>query len=156
MLLRLPIRKSFMLVGLAIFAAWLILPPSFGNGKVRFGRQNAAIQTLKKIRKRQAEYRKIHNRFGTLKELAGAGLIEDRYDNEQIVYAYIYSEVGVSADTYCVQATRSNRRTAYKDFIVCEDGIIRYHESGTPQQLNRGEGESISEVEAAPSPTPTP
>jgi hypothetical protein len=148
--------KFFMLVGLIAFAVWLIPQPYYDNCHCKLGRQTAAVQTLRTIHNSQTEYHLIHKRFGTLKQLAEAGLLEEKYANGQPVHEYIFSWADISAETDCVQATRSTRRKAYKDFIVCEDGIIRYWESDTPQRLNRGEGNSISELEADPSPTPTP
>jgi hypothetical protein len=94
--------------------------------------------------------------FATLGELSEAGLIHPRFASESSISHLVYTNSDISAKTFCVQATRSDHRKAYKDFIVCEDGIIRYYESKTPQRLNRGEGESISGIEADPSPTPTP
>jgi hypothetical protein len=166
MLLRFSIRKFFMLAratsGLIVLVVCFILQLSCNHScHCKLGRQTAAVQSLRTIHNAQAEYLKIHNRLGTLNQLATAGLIGERYANGQPVSGYIYSEADISAETYCVQATRVNHRkwlpilwpltesenhqTAYRDFIICEDGTIRSRESVTPQPLKRCEGAPISE-----------
>jgi hypothetical protein len=42
---------------------------------------------------------------------------------------YVYSSSDITAKTYCVHADRANEKCGSRDFIVCEDGVIRFIES---------------------------
>lgn len=121
------------------------------------GRETAAIASLRTVHNSQAQYQKKYNHFGTLKELAEAGLISSNYLNEQPVSYYVYADLEVFPDAYCVSATRASHGwrfwlwwedSAYRDFVVCEDGTIRGHAAKTIHQLQRGEGQPISESPA--------
>lgn len=105
------------------------LPACGFQESFRIGRDTVAIKTLGTIHQNQAQYVALKNRFATLQELFDAGLIQEIYANGQPVSGYIYKSSDTSTKTYCVQARRVNARCGYRDFIVCEDGIIRYVES---------------------------
>src|SRR5581483_10694950 len=74
----------------------------------KYDRGTAAVQTLRSIHNSQAQFRASKGRFGTLKELAGMGLIPPRVLQGIPISGYIYSEANVSADTYCVCAKPAN------------------------------------------------
>jgi type II secretory pathway pseudopilin PulG len=111
-------------------------------------RESAAIQTLRTIHYGQAQFQATKQRFGTLKELSEAGLIDANYANGSAVSGYIYTSTEVSQDSYCVQATRQAPSTASRDFNVIEDGAIRYVESKTPSPIPHGEGAPLAGVGA--------
>jgi type II secretory pathway pseudopilin PulG len=107
-------------------------------------RESAAIQTLRIIHNSQAQFQAIKQKFGTLKELSEAGLIDPNYANGSPVSGYIYTSAEVTEDRYCVQATRQSTSTASRDFNVIEDGAIRYVESKTPSPIPHGEGAPVA------------
>jgi len=109
------------------------------------GRESAAIQALIIINNSQAQHQAIKQRFGTLKELSEAGLLDSNYVNGAPVSGYIYTSAPeVTRDKYCVQATRQTPSYASRDFNVIEDGIIRFVESKTPSPVACGEGTPLA------------
>lgn len=124
---------------------------------LELGRETAAIQTLRSIHNNQAQFQAMKDRFGTLEELADLGLLEEAYKKGQPISGYIYSSANVTAETYCVRAYRFHQRCGSRDFIVCEDGDIRYAESPSIKVLNHGEGSLLSGQNFKfPTPTVTP
>lgn len=124
-------------------------------GCLRLSRETAAIQTLRSLHNNQMQFQAMNARFGTLKELYAAGLIDARYANGRALSGYEYSSTDVTADTYCVRAYRTAPSCQTRDFIVCEDGEIRYTETPTAAILKRGEGKPLVALnESLPSPTP--
>src|SRR5262245_2568900 len=111
-------------------------------------RESAAIQTLRTIQNCQAQFQAIKQRFGTLKELSEAGLIDANYANGSPVSGYIYTSTDVTQDSYCVQATRQAPSTASRDFNVIEDGMVRFVESKTPSPIPHGKGAPLAGVGA--------
>ncbi|MDX2033111.1 MAG: type II secretion system protein [Blastocatellia bacterium] len=111
---------------------------------IKLGRQTATLNSLRTIHQNEAQYSAMKGRFGTLKELNEASLIDGNYANNTAVSGYVYNSTEATADQYCVQATRSAASTAYNDYNVIEDGTIRYSESKTPNPVPRGEGTPMS------------
>ena len=111
---------------------------------IELGRESAAMQTLRTMHNAEAQFSAIKGKFGTLKELAEAGLIDPSYASGSPVNGYIYSSIEATPDKYCVQATRQAPSTASRDFNVIEDGSIRYVESKTPSPVPHNEGSPIS------------
>jgi len=108
-------------------------------------RESAAIQTLRTIHNSQALFQATKRRFGSLKELSEAGLIDENYAGGSPVSGYIYTSAPeVTQDKYCIQATRQSPSTASRDFNVIEDGAIRSVESKTPSPIPHGEGAPIA------------
>ncbi|MBS1789802.1 MAG: hypothetical protein JST85_18910 [Acidobacteria bacterium] len=119
------------------------------------GRETAATQVLRTIHNNQVQFQAMNARYGTLKELQAAGLIEEQFANGQTIYGYEYSSSDVTAETYCVRAYRTAPLCQTRDFIVCEDGDIRYSEAPTATMLKRGQGKLLAgQNESLPSPTP--
>jgi type II secretory pathway pseudopilin PulG len=114
----------------------------------QISRESAAIQTLNTIHNSQAQFQATKQRFGTLKELNEAGLIDANYANGSPVSGYIYTSTKVTQDSYCVQATRQAPSTASRDFNVIEDGAIRYVKSKAPSPIPHGEGAPLARVGA--------
>ena len=113
MLLNFSVRKSIALVGIVFVlmgfgaCARPRLSCRVCNGcSCKLGLATLAISSLRIIHNSQAQYQERHNRLGTLKELAEAGLISANYANGQPFEHYIYSDFEVSVETYCVSATR--------------------------------------------------
>jgi type II secretory pathway pseudopilin PulG len=107
---------------------------------IRHEREAITIKSLRTIHNNQAMFITTHSRFATLNELVEAGLLNQSYASGGAISGYVYSSSDVSKETYCVQAVRTSAAVANRDFIVCEDGIIRYVESKTPGLVKRGEG----------------
>jgi hypothetical protein len=100
---------------------------------------------LRTIHQSQASFNTAKNRYGTLKELAEAGYIQDKsYASGKAISGYIYSDSDVAADTYCVHADRESNGTADKDFNITEEGVVHFVESKTKGTVARGEGTPIS------------
>lgn len=106
-------------------------------------RESAAIQTLRTIHNVQAQYYTIHSRFATLEELAASGMVDAEYASGRPISGYTYSSPDIAAQTYCVHANRANDKCGYRDFIICEDGVIRFIESESKGAVRRGEGQPI-------------
>lgn len=116
---------------------------------LKAGRESAAANTLRTIHQNESLYNTMKGRFGTLKELNEASLIDSNYTSGAPAGGYIYTSTEATADQYCVQATRSTANTGYKDFNVTEDGTIRFNESKTPSPLPRGEGSPIGSYQSS-------
>jgi hypothetical protein len=106
-------------------------------------RETGPTQTLRTIHNSQAQYHATRSRFATLEELASSGYVDTAQANGSPISGYIYSSSDVTAETYCVHADRANDKCGYRDYIVCEDGIIRFIESENKGAARRGEGKPI-------------
>ncbi len=113
---------------------------------IELGRESAAVQTLRTVHNAEAQFSAIKGKFGTLKDLTEAGLIDANYASGQAVNGYVYSSLEATPDKYCVQATRQAASTASRDFNVIEDGTIRYIESKSPNPIPHNEGAPLSSV----------
>jgi prepilin-type N-terminal cleavage/methylation domain-containing protein len=118
--------------------AMVAVPRLISN--IKIGRETATIESLRTIHTNQAHYSALKQKFGSLKDLNEAGLIDTNYSSGSPVSGYIYNSTEATPDKYCVQATRQSEGTAYKDFNVIEDGTIRYVESNAPSAIPHGEG----------------
>lgn len=108
------------------------------------GRETAAIQTLRTVHNNQAQFSAMKGKFGSMKDLSEAGLIDSNFAGTGAVSGYVYSSTEATPDQYCVQATRQGATTASRDFNVIEDGTIRYAETKTPSPIPHGEGTPLS------------
>jgi|SRR5262245_3692460 len=106
-------------------------------------REIEPIQILRTIHNSQEQYFAARSRYATLEELAASGMIDTAQANGSPVYGYVYSSSDTTAETYCVHADRANDKCGSRDFIVCEDGIIRFIESETKGAVRRGEGKPL-------------
>ena len=107
------------------------------------GRESAALQTLRTIHNYQAQFLAIHSRFATLEDLVASGMIEAEYASGRPISGYVYSSSDITAETYCAHADRANDKCGSRDFIVCEDGVIRFVESETRGAVRRGQGKPL-------------
>src|SRR5262245_3995535 len=112
-------------------------------------RDTTPINTLRTIHQNQATYYATKSRFATLEELAEFGLIDQAYASGRPVSSYVYSSSDVTDETYCAHADRADDKCGRRDFIVCEDGIIRYTESKVRGTVKRDEGTPLSEAGGA-------
>jgi hypothetical protein len=142
--------KGMAIAGIITSAASLLLIAVSGaiavpqmNHGLQHGRESAAIQTLRTIHNIEMNFEAINSRFATLDELAKSSLIDRNYSGGNTVSGYVYSSSSVSPKTYCVHAVRSGDSVGPRDFVICEDGVVRFAESKTPGLVNRGEGAEI-------------
>ncbi len=139
-------------VSLVLVVVWGILAaiavPKLQNN-LQQGREFGAIKTLQSVHENQAQFNAMKGRFGTLEELNQAGLLDSAYSNDQIVAGYRYSVSDLSNDTFCVHADRSSDSVAGKDFVICEEGVIRYVESKTKGTVKRGQGTLLQPTSTA-------
>jgi type II secretory pathway pseudopilin PulG len=147
--------KGMAIAGIITSAVSLLLIAVFGImaavatpqllKSLKTGHESAAIQTLRTIHNSQAIYQATKQRFGTLKELNEAKLLDANYANGSPVSGYIYTSAPEGAQgKYCVQATRQSPSVALRDFNIIEDGIIRFVESKTPRPVACGVGVPIT------------
>ena len=138
--------KRLAILGVIASAPGLVLTivslPSCGM-MIDRPRESAAIQALRTIHDYQAQYLTVHSRFATLEELAESLMIDGVYASGRPISGYVYSASDITPKTYCVHADRANDKCGSRDFIICEDGIIRFIESKNKGAVRRGEGKPI-------------
>jgi type II secretory pathway pseudopilin PulG len=137
------ITSSVSLLLIAVFGLLAAIAVPKLVASIKQQREATTIESLRTIHNNQAIFITAHSRFATLNELAEAGLLNQSYASGGTVSGYVYSSSDVSKETYCVRAVRTSSTVANRDFIVCEDGIIRYVESKIPSLIKRGEGSSV-------------
>jgi hypothetical protein len=106
-------------------------------------REIEPIQILRTIHNGQEQYFASRSRYATLEELAESNQIDTAHANGSPIYGYVYSSSDVTAETYCVHADRASDKCGSRDFVICEDGIVRFIESETKGAVRRGEGKPI-------------
>jgi type IV pilus assembly protein PilA len=141
------LTELLIVVAIIGILAAVAVPKLLENLKI--GRETATINSLRTIHQNESLYNTMKGRFGTLKELQEAALIDSNYASGSPVSGYVYTATDATPDQYCVQATRSTPSTAYKDFNVTEDGPIRFNESKTPSPLPREEGLPIGSFQGS-------
>jgi prepilin-type N-terminal cleavage/methylation domain-containing protein len=134
-----------LLIVVAIIAILLTVAVPRVIESFKTGRESSAMQSLGTIHKAQILYHGRKQRFGTLKELNEAELIDSNFANGAPVSGYIFTSAAeVTQDKYCVQATRQAASTASRDFNVTEEGTIRFVETNTPTPIPHGEGAPLA------------
>ncbi|NOT60005.1 MAG: prepilin-type N-terminal cleavage/methylation domain-containing protein [Acidobacteria bacterium] len=113
------------------------------------GRELAAISSLKTIHNAQAQFNGTRGRFGTLKELSDAGLLETSYSSGNPVNQYRYTSPIAEADKYCIQATRQGPGAGARDFNMIEDGTVRQVFSKAVNPIPHGEGTAVAAGDGA-------
>src|SRR5215470_6240040 len=103
-------------------------------------RESGPTQTLHTIHNSQEQYFATLSRLATLEELAASEMVDAKYAGGRPISGYVYSASDITAKTYCVHADRANDKCGSRDFIICEDGIIRFIESENKGGVRRGEG----------------
>ena len=111
--------------------------------RLKLEREVATLNSLRTIHEIEMQFKELNLRFATLEELAESTPLDRKYTGGKVVSGYVYSTSVVSAESYCVHAVRASDATAHGDFVVCEDGIIRFVEQKTPGLVKRGEGVAL-------------
>ena len=132
---------SLLLTAMFCLFAAIAVPKVYEE--IRHTRESVALNSLRTIHNNEMQVIMMKSRFATLKELWEAGILDHNYMNGVAVNGYVYSSSDVSEKTYCVQAVRTDPAIGSSDFIICEDGIIRYVASKTPGLVKRGEGAEL-------------
>jgi len=145
--------KGMAIAGITTSVVSLLLIAVFGilaaivapklSGGLKQGRETATINSLRAIHNNEMQFKELNSRFATLEDLAKTSLLDRTYAGGSAVSGYTYSSSDVSGDTYCVHAVRTSGAVGHRDFIVCEDGIIRFVESKTPSVVKRGKGSAL-------------
>ena len=139
--------KRLAILGVVASAPGLLITiaslPSCSIYRTHPCRESAPTQTLRTIHNSQAQYYATRSRFATLGELAASEMIDTAHANSSPISGYVYSSSDVTVETYCVHADRANDKCGSRDFVICEDGIIRFIESETKGAVRRGEGKPI-------------
>jgi type II secretory pathway pseudopilin PulG len=137
------ITSAFSLLLTAVFCiVTAIAVPKFYE-KVRHARESVALNSLRAIHNNEMQFNAMNSRYATLKELGEAGFLDQKYADGIVVSGYVYSSSSVSEKTYCIHAVRTDPAVASRDFVICEEGLIRFVESKTPGVVNRGEGAAL-------------
>jgi len=141
------ITSAVSLLLIAVFCILAAIAVPILNENIKHGREHGreteALNSLRSIHNNEMQFKERNSRFTTLKELGEAGLLDQNYANGIAVDGYVYSSSGVSEKTYCVHAVRIALGSGRHDFVICEDGIIRYVESKAPGVVKRGEGAEL-------------
>ena len=97
---------------------------------LKVGRESVVEAQLRSFHDAEMQFHNTHGTFGTLKNLADAGLIEGAMWHNGSPYGY---NSAASVNTYCIQATRDSASGAHRDFIITETGVILSATSTIPR-----------------------
>jgi hypothetical protein len=106
---------------------------------LKFGREKAAIIGLHEIHQAETQFKTKHGRYGTLVELAEAGLVKAGLAWSANSY-WRYQVSDLTATTFCAHAHRASLNAAYCDFSLCEDGVLNSRCSDNIGPVPRGQG----------------
>lgn len=145
--------KGFAIGGIVTSVLSLLLIPVIGiiaaiavpsmTRNIQTAHETAAISALKTIHSAQVRFNSQKGRYGTLRELADAGLIEERYATTP-VDGYLYYDSRPSSDAYCIRAEPEQKSYRARFFSVTESGVIHYKRGAINPALC-GEGIPIGE-----------
>jgi len=133
---------NFAIISLVLLVFAAILLPRWQIDE-HIGSEAAAVQSLKTIHAAEETFKSNKGRYGTLRELADAKLIDRIYASRRAVNKYIFSDSDVSAATFCIHADREKSSTSYRDFNITESGDVCYIKSKNKGTVPRGEGTTI-------------
>lgn len=105
-----------------------------------------ALNNLRALHNAQIELKRTTGRYGALKELADAELIEVSLASGKLVNKYHYWVSDVTAETYCVHADRVHDDSGRRDFNISEDGVIYFIQSPRRGSVARKAGIPLSTV----------
>lgn len=131
----------------AVIVAVVVLGPAalliHTTSTIGHSLKNVAIGTLRTIHGVQVTFKARYGRFGTLKELADAGLISPHYASGKPIRGYIYSDSDVSENTFCIHADRQSNDAGESDFSLTESGDIYFIRSKAKGTVPRGAGKKM-------------
>ncbi len=115
-----------------------IAVPSFVRARAA-ANESAAIGSLRVIASAEATYQAEHDAFGTLSDLASAGLLDEELRDGAVVHSYRFREVTVTPTTFEVSAEPTDDLTAgERAYNVTDDLVIRYSQGKTAPRGTSG------------------
>jgi type II secretory pathway pseudopilin PulG len=109
----------------------------------RDARATAAINALEAIHQAEIRFNSQNGRYGTLRELADAGLIRESYATTP-VGGYLYYDSRPSTEAYCIRAEPEHKTRGVMYFSVTETGVVRYMQGEINPALC-GEGTPVTD-----------
>jgi hypothetical protein len=130
--------KLLALIGMPLLAV-LVCGPFFLQIFLKSERQKGAIANLYRTQQIQGQFKLHRGRYGSLIELADAGLLEGGFASDATSnYKYWVSDI--SPSTVCTHADRIRPQAGNCDFALCEDGVLHSRCSKEPGSVSRGRG----------------
>ena len=88
------------------------------------GNESAAVANLRTINTAEVTFLATEGRYGTIAELAAAGLLDNRFLGGTVsVYRFL---IAVSEKEYTATATPISPNTGKFEFYTVKDGVVRY------------------------------
>src|ERR1051326_7393114 len=97
------------------FLAFIAFSVYINQRYVRVQTEHLAIRNLYDIHTAQGKFKSLKGRYGTLKELAEARLIEPHFAGDQKTLRYSYWISDLSPETFCAHADRKSWIAGYCD-----------------------------------------
>ena len=134
--------RGFSLLELLIVVAIILIIATIAIPSLLRSRQAAnesgAVSNLRTINTLQVTYASTNGNYGTFPNLAGGGLIDNRFSaNGVIVGGYTYDLFGGGTGNYQVSAV-VNGTSGRFNYYSGADGVIRYRDAAPGESLPAG------------------
>ncbi len=136
-------QRTVVLIILIILISFVIYRANADiQSLLRVERDIIAARNLEKIHAAQEQFNSLNGKYGTLEELAEAGLLEPYLAGDRKALKFSYRLSDLSPTTFCAHADRKSRSAGDRDFNMSEDGVLHFKESKTIGSIPRGQGET--------------